>query len=91
LRYSTIIGGKSYGSSGTSASAPFVAGLFSNINAQRLAIGKGSLGWINPALYQTYAQFTNDITSGDNKCVLGPICCAQGFTSVAGWDPTTGI
>jgi tripeptidyl-peptidase-1 len=91
LSYLVAIGGDFYSESGTSASSPFVAGLFSNINAQRLAIGKGSLGWINPALYQTYNQFTNDITSGDNKCVLGPICCAQGFTSVAGWDPTTGI
>ena len=29
---------------GTSASASLVAGLFSNINAARMAIGKGSLG-----------------------------------------------
>jgi tripeptidyl-peptidase-1 len=79
LKYSTTIGGNFYVVSGTSASTPFVAGLLSNINAQRFAIGKGSLGWINPTLYQTYTQFTNDIASGDNKCVLGPICCAQGF------------
>jgi tripeptidyl-peptidase-1 len=91
LSYSIVVGGNFYGISGTGTSATFVAGLFSNINAQRLAIGKGSLGWINPTLYLTYTQFTNDITSGDNKCVQGPICCAEGFTSVAGWDPTTGI
>jgi subtilase family serine protease len=48
-----------YSVSGTSASSPFMAGLFSNVNAKRLAAGKGSLGWINPTLYQTYTQFTN--------------------------------
>jgi tripeptidyl-peptidase-1 len=90
LNYIVANGGNFYPLSGTSASTSFVAGLFPNINAQRLAIGKGSLGWFNPTLHQTYTQFTNDITSGDNKCAYGPICCAQGFPSVAGWDPATG-
>ena len=62
------IGGKFYGISGTSASTPGVAGMFSNINAARMAIGKGSIGWVNPALYTNSDSFVNDITSGDNKC-----------------------
>jgi hypothetical protein len=55
---------RKYSLSGTSASSPFIAGLFSNINAKRLAMGKSSLGWVNPTLYQTYTQYTNG-----NTCV----------------------
>jgi tripeptidyl-peptidase-1 len=76
---------------GTSASAPFIAGLFSNVNAKRLAAGKGSLGWVNPTLYQTYIEFTNDITEGNNLCVADGTCCSEGFYAAKGWDPTTGI
>jgi tripeptidyl-peptidase I len=95
-KYRTIIGRKVYGLYGTSAAAPVVAGFFSNVNAARLAAGKGSLGWINPALYEYGSAFVNDITSGDNKCgALNqnriPTCCRQGFTAVPGWDPTTGL
>jgi hypothetical protein len=37
LSYILYIGGSTYSVSGTSASSPFMAGLFSNINAKRLA------------------------------------------------------
>ena len=38
------------------------------VNAARLSIGKSTLGYINPAIYEYYSQFANDITSGDNLC-----------------------
>ena len=81
---------------GTSTSAPVFAGMVSLVNAARVAAGKPTLGWINPALYALSSQFVNDITVGDNKCTSsyddnGLICCAQGFKTAVGWDPVTGL
>ena len=90
-RFLTLIGNEYYLVSGTSASCPVVAGFLSNINAARMKIGKGSLGWVNPALYANYASFTNDITSGHNLCVSTGQCCSQGFHAVSGWDPASGL
>ena len=89
------IGGGWYSVSGTSASAPVVAGMFSLINAARIAQGKTSLGWVNPTLYSYYRAFTNDIKSGKNNCVVGAsatsTCCSQGYYATPGWDPATGL
>lgn len=86
------IGGGWYSVSGTSASAPAVAGMFSLINAARIAEGKTSLGWLNPTLYSYYRAFTKDITSGKNNCGVGVSkCCSQGFYATPGWDPATGL
>lgn len=71
--------------------------MISLVNGKRKAAGKGALGWINPSLYQYSALFTKDITSGNNKCTRSTttsstsVCCAQGFTAKAGWDPATGL
>jgi tripeptidyl-peptidase I len=89
--YLIVVGGMLYYVSGTSASAPAVAGFFSNINAARKAIGKGSIGWVNPVLYANSTSFTNDITEGDNRCAATNHCCPQGFYATKGWDPTTGL
>ena len=78
-------------SSGTSATAPAVAGFLSNLNAARMKLGKGSLGWVHPALYANYKKFTNDITSGDIKCTQTAICCSSGFYASPGWDPASGL
>jgi hypothetical protein len=77
--------------SGTSASCPAIAGFISNINAARIAAGKGSLGFLNPAIYAYGSSFTNDITSGSIFCVADGTCCPQGFYAAPGWDPTTGF
>jgi hypothetical protein len=53
---------------GTSASAPVMAAFVSLVNAQRKSKGMSTMGYINPFLYKYYASFTNDITSGNNKC-----------------------
>jgi hypothetical protein len=91
MNYVIVTGGISFAVSGTSASCPAVAGLISNINAARLAVGKGSVGWINPALYTKGSYFVNDVTSGHTKCVADGTCCSTGFYSTAGWDPATGL
>ena len=95
-KYGLYNGGNVIEQYGTSASAPVIAGFFSNINAVRLAAGKGSLGWVNPLLYTDPSAFVNDITSGKNNCGAQNAtgyyyCCNQGFAAVAGWDPTTGL
>ncbi|KDR82525.1 hypothetical protein GALMADRAFT_828163 [Galerina marginata CBS 339.88] len=72
---------------GTSASAPVFASMITLINDARLAVGKGPLGFINPLLYDPiFAPAFNDITVGGNRG-----CGTPGFTSVAGWDPVTGV
>lgn len=66
--------------------------MISLVNAARIAAGKGTLGFVNPALYSLAATntFTNDITSGANTC-YETVCCKQGYQSVSGWDPVTGL
>jgi len=88
--YQTIIGGHQYSSSGTSASAPAFAAMVSLVNAVQRQAGMPSLGWLNPAIYASGGSFTNDITSGNNKCTMGN-CCSQGFYAAPGWDPVTGF
>lgn len=78
--------------SGTSASSPVVAGMISLVNSARVAAGKSTLGWVNPAIYRYAHLFTRDITSGDNRCVAdATICCEHGYYATEGWDAVTGF
>lgn len=65
---------------GTSASSPIFASLVNRIIEERIAVGKGPLGFINPVLY-THPEVLNDITNGSN-----PGCGTNGFDAVEGWD-----
>lgn len=81
---------------GTSASAPVIAAMITLVNDARLNDGQSTLGWIHPSLYQNYASFVNDITSGSNFCAAksnnnNATCCPYGFNATVGWDPTTGF
>jgi hypothetical protein len=78
------------GVAGTSASCPVAAAFISNINAGRIAAGKGSVGWLNPTLNVYRESFVNDVTVGNNNCVIGGPPCQTGFTATAGWDPASG-
>ncbi len=63
------------------------------INAKRIRLGKGTVGYINPTLYANPKAF-NDITSGENNCAAQSEptnCCSSGFYSASGWDPVTGL
>lgn len=91
--YVVIIGGEQYAVSGTSASAPVMAGI-TQLAAQ--AHG-GKFGWINPVLYKNQDVFF-DITEGKNNCAVNDAtCCTDssgdiwGFEAAEGWDPATGI
>lgn len=70
---------------GTSASSPTVGSILTLVNQARLAVGKGTIGFINPTLYANPGVL-NDITTGGNQG-----CGTAGFTAVEGWDPVTGL
>ncbi|KAK6397550.1 hypothetical protein LTR65_006527 [Meristemomyces frigidus] len=70
---------------GTSASSPIFAALVNRINEERIKAGKGSVGFINPVLYQ-HPEILNDIVNGTN-----PGCGTDGFSCAPGWDPVTGL
>ncbi|KAF2087709.1 alkaline serine protease AorO [Saccharata proteae CBS 121410] len=70
---------------GTSASAPVFAAILNRINEERLAVGKSTVGFVNPTLYAN-PQVLNDITVGSN-----PGCNTDGFSVAKGWDPVTGL
>ncbi|GIC88032.1 S53 family peptidase [Aspergillus udagawae] len=70
---------------GTSAAAPVFAAILTRINEERLAVGKSTVGFVNPVLY-AHPEVFNDITQGSN-----PGCGTQGFSAAKGWDPVTGL
>lgn len=74
-----------YRERGTSMAAQLFAGIITLINEQRLQIGKSTVGFINPIVYQHPEMFT-DVTHGNN-----PGCDTTGFDAVQGWDPVTGM
>ncbi|KAL9095664.1 MAG: hypothetical protein Q9165_002096 [Trypethelium subeluteriae] len=79
------VGGKPGLSGGTSASTPIFASIVTRINNERLAAGKGPVGFISPVLY-AHPEVLNDIKNGSN-----PGCNTNGFQAVEGWDPLTGL
>ena len=62
---------------GASASSPIVASLFNRIIEERIRVGKGPLGFLNPSMYQNPHLF-NDIVRGDNWG-----CPGSGFQAVS--------
>jgi len=83
--YVITVNGTFSGVLGTSCSAPTFASIITIINEQRKAQNKGSLGFLNPSMYNNPTMFT-DITSGHN---IG--CGTNGFSAVPGWDPASGL
>ncbi|KAK4495689.1 hypothetical protein PRZ48_012957 [Zasmidium cellare] len=70
---------------GTSLASPEWASVITLINQERTVAGKGSVGFINPTLYEN-SWAMNDIVNGSN-----PNCGSTGFQAVEGWDPVTGL
>jgi kumamolisin len=80
--YQVHVDGQDVVFGGTSAVAPLWAGLIALINQQR---GK-PVGYLNPILYQNYAQLAQakalrDVTSGNNG----------DYSAGLGWDACTGL
>ncbi|MBV8631712.1 MAG: S8/S53 family peptidase [Silvibacterium sp.] len=78
---------------GTSFAAPMWAGYIALVNQQRAANGKGTLGFINPAIYpigvsSSYGSDFHDITSGTS----GSYSAVKGYDLVTGWgSPNSGL
>lgn len=72
--------------SGTSASCPLTAGIFSLINDALISQGKSPLGFLNPWLYSKGYKGLTDITKGSSHG-----CNVDGFPVTKGWDPVTGF
>jgi subtilase family serine protease len=80
------------GYGGTSFATPRWAGFLALVNQQSVANGKGTVGFINPALYNlgisaSYSGAFHDITSGSNPPSTGD---GSGFNAVPGYDLVTG-
>lgn len=78
------------GAGGTSAAAPFWAGLIALADQE----AGHSLGFVNPAIYRIaegpqYHQAFHDITAGNNTVTVGGTTIA-GYQAGPGWDPVTG-
>lgn len=90
--YSMVVGGRWVTVDGTSASAPTLGGMISLINAKLKAMGKPSVGFLNPLLYSnTSSSVFFDVTEGDNRCARSGAPCCGGYDAAPGWDPTTGL
>jgi subtilase family serine protease len=78
------------GAGGTSAGAPFWAGLIALADQE----AGHPLGFVNPAIYRIargprYHQAFHDITTGNNTVVLNGVT-VTGYRAGPGWDPVTG-
>jgi subtilase family serine protease len=78
-------------SGGTSAAAPFWAGLIALADQY----AGHDLGFVNPALYRIacgplYHRAFHDVTSGNNT-VQFPPKTFRGYRAGPGWDPVTGL
>lgn len=76
---------------GTSCSSPMLASVIALINDQRIAAGKPTLGFLNPAIYAQPTTGIYDVTSGSNGCGGQCGCGTNGFPALAGWDAATGL
>lgn len=78
--------------SGTSASAPVVAGIVALLNAARRTIGQPPLGFLNPWLYNVTKEAWNDVTTGYGIGCYGVAGMKPArWNATGGWDPVTGL
>jgi subtilase family serine protease len=78
------------GAGGTSAAAPFWAGLIALADQE----AGHALGFVNPAIYRIarspmYHKAFHDITTGNNTVALKGVTIT-GYQAGPGWDPVTG-
>jgi len=89
----TVVNGQFVtGYGGTSFAAPRWAGFLALANQQSVANGRGTVGFINPTLYNlgtsaSRVSVFHDISSGSNPPSTGD---GSGFSAVPGYDLVTG-
>ena len=87
------------GYGGTSFAAPRWAGFIALVNQQSVANGNGTVGFVNPAIYNvgvssSYTSDFHDVTSGNNKPTAGSgagFNAGTGFDLVTGWGSPKGV
>lgn len=90
--FQVVVSGQEGGISGTSASAPLIAGLISLVNDARLRKGKQSIGFLNPHLYSDNVQkVLQDITKGTSNSCSFSSGTPGGWPAKKGWDAITGL
>ncbi len=91
LAFSAPGGGAEFvGAGGTSAAAPFWAGLIALADQE----AGHPLGFVNPAIYRVaqgplYHKAFHDVTTGNNTVSLNGVTIT-GYEAGTGWDPVTG-
>ena len=90
--YVTYDNGNSGGFAGTSCAAPLWAGFCALVNQFSVSSGQSTVGFLNPALYETakgqsYFAFFHDITTGNNTGTNTPGL----FKATARYDLCTGL
>lgn len=89
--YEIVVSSESWIISGTSASAPVVAGIVGLINSYLIGAGKPPLGFMNPFLYlKGYEAFQDVVTGGSHGCGRKTAPDAR-WNATKGWDPVTGF
>ncbi|KAJ4153563.1 hypothetical protein LMH87_010046 [Akanthomyces muscarius] len=88
VNWDIIVKGRYIQAYGTSASTPAWASLLSLINDYRQTLGKGTLGFLNPALYgnKEVRAALRDAVGGSSKG-----CGETGLPATKGWDAATGL
>ncbi|KAF8185566.1 family S53 protease [Mycena galopus ATCC 62051] len=69
---------------GTSCASPIFASFIALVNDRLIAAGKPVLGFLNPVLYSTGKGGLDDVAVGRRFCI-------DGWNSIAGWDPVSGL
>lgn len=88
LDIATAVDGELTTELGTSASAPLFAAMLNLVNEERLALGKSTVGFVNPVLYANASVIFKDVQAGNNDMCDGVV---KGFDAVPGWDPASGL
>ncbi|KAJ4389472.1 hypothetical protein N0V93_006941 [Gnomoniopsis smithogilvyi] len=88
LNIAVAVDGELTTEAGTSASTPLFAAMLNLVNEERLALGKSTVGFVNPVLYANSSRIFRDVQVGNNDMCDGIV---EGFAAVPGWDPVTGL
>lgn len=85
--YLVVYAGQLFTIDATSAATPVFAAMVARINNERLAKGKGTLGFLNPVLYAKKEEIFEDVRQGSNRgCGV-----EEAFRATKGWDAVTGL
>ncbi|KAH6612858.1 tripeptidyl-peptidase-like protein [Chaetomium sp. MPI-SDFR-AT-0129] len=94
--FQIVMGGGPAQVLGTSASTPVMAAMVALVNDARMREGRGSLGWLNPRLYELAGKGElglRDVVEGESAgCRFpGQVALSEGWKAGEGFDLVTGL